>query len=58
MKRQTLTVTGDLAAHLAEAGIASLRYDKRGVGGSEVREILQYDWPPIIGDLAWSGRSV
>ena len=35
MKRQTLTVTSDLAAHLAEAGIASLRYDKRGVGDSE-----------------------
>lgn len=35
MKRQSLTVTGDLAKHLAETGIATLRYDKRGVGESE-----------------------
>ncbi len=35
MKRQALGATNDLARHLAYQGIASLRYDKRGVGESE-----------------------
>ena len=35
MKRQAITVAGDFANHLAGAGIASLRYDKRGVGESD-----------------------
>lgn len=34
-KRMPLNVMGELAAHLAERGIGSLRYDKRGVGESE-----------------------
>ena len=34
-KRIRLNVSRDLAAELAEAGWASLRYDKRGVGASE-----------------------
>lgn len=34
-KRLKLNVSGDLATELAEAGWASLRYDKRGVGASE-----------------------
>ncbi len=33
-RRAPLTVSRDLAAALAEAGVASLRYDKRGVGAS------------------------
>lgn len=35
MKRQKLNVMRDVAEHLAAAGIASLRYDKRGVSASE-----------------------
>ena len=35
MKRQSLNVTRHLAEHLATAGIATLRYDKRGVGASD-----------------------
>ena len=35
MKRQKLNVMRDVAEHLAAAGIASYRYDKRGVGASE-----------------------
>ena len=35
MKRMPIAVMGRLAALLADAGIASLRYDKRGVGESE-----------------------
>jgi len=35
MKRQQLNVMRDVAEHLAEAGIASYRYDKRGVGESD-----------------------
>ena len=34
-KRLKLNVSGQLAAELAKAGWASLRYDKRGVGASE-----------------------
>ena len=35
MKKQKLNVMRDVAEHLAAAGIASFRYDKRGVGDSE-----------------------
>jgi pimeloyl-ACP methyl ester carboxylesterase len=35
MKRARLGVMGQVAEHLASQGIASLRYDKRGVGESE-----------------------
>lgn len=35
MKRQRLGVMRDIAEHLARAGIASFRYDKRGVGASD-----------------------
>jgi len=34
-KRLPLNVFGEIASHLAEHGIATLRYDKRGVGASE-----------------------
>lgn len=34
-KRFPLNVMGELAGHLAQRGIGSLRYDKRGVGESE-----------------------
>lgn len=34
-KRMRINVLGELAGHLAAQGIASLRYDKRGVGKSE-----------------------
>src|SRR5690625_5149077 len=34
LKRKRLDVTRQLAVALAEAGVASLRYDKRGVGES------------------------
>jgi len=34
MKRMKLNVMRDVADHLAQAGVASLRYDKRGVGAS------------------------
>jgi pimeloyl-ACP methyl ester carboxylesterase len=35
MKKQQLNIMRDFAEHLAAAGIASYRYDKRGVGASE-----------------------
>jgi pimeloyl-ACP methyl ester carboxylesterase len=35
MKRMPLRISHDIAAALADAGIASLRYDKRGVGASD-----------------------
>lgn len=35
MKRQQLNVMRHIADHLREAGIATLRYDKRGIGASE-----------------------
>jgi len=35
MKRLAIGVTGQLADHLAEEGLASFRYDKRGVGASD-----------------------
>lgn len=35
MKRQSLNVMRHMADHLAEAGIATLRYDKRGIGASD-----------------------
>lgn len=34
MKRMRLNVMADIARHLADRGIGSLRYDKRGVGAS------------------------
>ncbi len=35
MKRQRLNVMRDMADHLADEGLATLRYDKRGIGASE-----------------------